>query len=223
MWIGLAMGLGKFLNDRLGKRRPQGQPAEARQLRLIAGLGNPGKEYSGTRHNIGFEAIDMLAALLGAEVKKKKFGSLVGEAEHDGKKLILMKPQEFMNCSGQAVATAAGFYKVAASDILVITDDMALEPGRIRVRASGSAGGHNGLADIIEKMGTTELARLRVGIGKAPGPQWRDWVLTRPSAEDRKLLDAGLVKARDAALCWIEKGAAAAMNVFNAGDNGAEK
>jgi peptidyl-tRNA hydrolase, PTH1 family len=222
--IGPSMGLGKFLNDRLGRRnRPEPEPAEGRQLRIVVGLGNPGREHAGTRHNIGFEALDMLAGHLGAEVKKKKFGALMGEAEHGGKKLILMKPQEFMNRSGQAVATAAGFYKVPVSSILVITDDMALEPGRIRLRASGSAGGHNGLVDIIEKMSTTEIARLRIGIGQAPGPQWRDWVLTRPSPEDRKLLDTGLARARDAALCWIENGIATAMNCFNAPDGAADK
>lgn len=222
--IGPLMGLGKLLNDRLGWRSRQGpEPAGGRELRIVVGLGNPGREYVATRHNIGFEAVDMLAGHLGAKVERKKFGSLVGEAEHGGKKLILMKPQGFMNLSGQAVATAAGFYKVPFENILVMTDDMALEPGRIRLRASGSAGGHNGLADIIEKMGTAEVARLRVGIGQAPGPQWRDWVLTRPSPEDRKLLDAGLARARDAALCWIENGITTAMNCFNAPDGAAGK
>jgi peptidyl-tRNA hydrolase, PTH1 family len=214
------MGLGKFLHDYLGKGRPQDEgPAQERKLSIIVGLGNPGSEHAGTRHNIGFEVVDELAEFLGASVKKKKFGALVGDAEYRNQKLILIKPQEFMNRSGQAVATAAGFYKLAPENILVITDDMALEPGKIRVRASGSAGGHNGLADIIEKLGTTELARLRVGIGKAPGPGWRDWVLTRPSPQDRKLLDAAVLKARDAALCWIEKGTMATMNVFNAAED----
>jgi peptidyl-tRNA hydrolase, PTH1 family len=222
--IGPLMGLGKFLYERLGRRQARSDvPVEKRQVRLIVGLGNPGTEHAGTRHNVGFEVVDLLARFLGAEVKKKKFGALVGEVEHRDKKLILIKPQEFMNRSGQAVATTAGFYKLDPTDILVITDDMALEPGKIRVRASGSAGGHNGLADIVEKMGTTELARLRVGIGKAPGPGWRDWVLTRPSPKDRVLLDGAVLKARDAALCWIEKGVTAAMNGFNAGDDAAKQ
>jgi peptidyl-tRNA hydrolase, PTH1 family len=214
------MGLGKFLHDCLGKRQPQDEgPAEKRELNIIVGLGNPGSEHKGTRHNIGFEVVDLLAEILDAGVKKSKFGALVGETEYRNKKLILMKPQEFMNRSGQAVATAAGFYKLAPSNILVITDDMALEPGKIRIRASGSAGGHNGLADIVEKLGTAEVARLRVGIGKAPGPGWRDWVLTKPSPQDRKLLDGAILKARDAALCWIEKGTTAAMNGFNAAED----
>jgi PTH1 family peptidyl-tRNA hydrolase len=214
------MGLGKFLHDCLGKRRLQDEgPAEKRELSIIVGLGNPGSEHAGTRHNIGFEVVDMLAEFLGASVKKKKFGALLGDAEHRNKKLILMKPQEFMNRSGQVVVTVAGFYKIAPANILVIADDMALEPGKIRVRASGSAGGHNGLADIIQKLGTTELARVRVGIGRAPGPGWRDWVLTRPSPQDRKLLDTAVLKARDAALCWIEKGTMAAMNGFNAAED----
>jgi len=218
------MGLGKFLRDRVGKQEPQNQePAEQRQLRMIVGLGNPGREYSGTRHNIGFEVVDLLAERVGTEIKKRKFGALVGDAEHADKKLILVKPQEFMNCSGQAVATVKGFYKVALRDILVVTDDMALEPGRLRVRASGSAGGHNGLADILETLGTTGLARLRVGIGKAPGPEWRDWVLTRPSQDERKLLDTAVVRAVDAAICWMEKGVTAAMNEFNAGEDAAKQ
>jgi peptidyl-tRNA hydrolase, PTH1 family len=216
------MGLGKLLRDLLGKRQLRDEePAAECQLRILVGLGNPGAEYAGTRHNMGFEVIDLLAQFLGAGVKKNKFGALTGEVRHGSKKLILMKPQEFMNRSGQAVATAAGFYKLSPADILVITDDMALEPGKIRLRASGSAGGHNGLADIIQKLGTVEFSRLRVGIGKAPGPGWRDWVLTRPSPGDRKLMDAAVMRARDAALCWIEKGTAAAMNSFNAAEDAA--
>ena len=218
------MGLRKFLRDRLGKQEPQDQkPVEQRRLRMIVGLGNPGREYVGTRHNIGFEVVDLLAERVGAQIKKRKFGALVGDAEHDGKKLILMKPQEFMNCSGQALATAKGFYKAALRDILVVTDDMALEPGRLRLRASGSAGGHNGLADILERLGTADLARLRIGIGKAPGPEWRDWVLTRPSQDDRKMLDAAVVRAADAAICWIEKGVTTAMNEYNAGEDAAKQ
>jgi PTH1 family peptidyl-tRNA hydrolase len=172
---------------------------------------------------MGFEVIDLLAETLGERVLKKKFGALVGEAERDGKKLILVKPQEFMNRSGQAVATAAGFYKLAPADILIVADDMALEPGRLRVRASGTAGGHNGLADIIEKLGTINVARLRIGIGKAPGPEWRDWVLTRPASADRKLMDAAVARGRDAALCWIDKGVTTAMNSFNAAEDVAKQ
>jgi peptidyl-tRNA hydrolase, PTH1 family len=213
------MGLGKFLLHSRGKQEPQAVEPAGREIKMIVGLGNPGSEYTGTRHNIGFEVVDLLAESLGETIKKKKFGALLGEAERGGKKLILVKPQEFMNRSGQAVATAAGFYKLPPKDILIVTDDMALEPGRLRVRASGSAGGHNGLADVIEKLCTMDVARVRVGIGKAPGPEWRDWVLTRPSPADRKLMDVAVARARDAALCWIDKGITMAMNTFNAADD----
>jgi peptidyl-tRNA hydrolase, PTH1 family len=220
---GPVMGLGKFLLHTFGNREVKTVEPAGREIRMIVGLGNPGSEYDGTRHNMGFEVIDLLAETFGETVKKKKFGALMGEAERDGKKLILLKPQEFMNLSGQAVATAAGFYKVPPSGILIVADDMALEPGRLRIRASGSAGGHNGLSDIIEKLCTIDVARLRIGIGKAPGPQWRDWVLTRPSAADRKLMDAAVARGRDAALCWIDKGVAAAMNTFNAAEDAAKQ
>jgi PTH1 family peptidyl-tRNA hydrolase len=211
------MALGRFIQRRTGQTGPASadRPAE-KQLRLIVGLGNPGREHAGSRHNMGFEVVDLLAELLGVAVRRRKFGSLVGEAGHGDKKLILVKPQEFMNRSGQAVRAAVDFYRLAPGSLLVIMDDMALEPGRIRIRASGSAGGHNGLADVIEKLGTTQVARLRVGIGAAPGPEWRDWVLSKPSPEERKLLETGALKARDAALCWVDKGIAAAMNIFNA-------
>ena len=119
-------------------------------IKLIVGLGNPGKEYDNTRHNVGFEVIDELAKRLFVDVKQKKFGSLFAQTEFEGKKLILLKPQTYMNRSGQAVATAKGFYKLDDADILVVVDDTALEPGVIRVRAKGSAGGHNGLRDIIQ-------------------------------------------------------------------------
>jgi peptidyl-tRNA hydrolase, PTH1 family len=217
------MGLGKFLLHILGRDEVKTVEPAGREIRMIVGLGNPGSDYAGTRHNMGFEVVDLLAETLGETVKKKKFGALVGEAQRGEKKLILVKPQEFMNRSGQAVATAAGFYKLAPADILIVADDMALEPGRLRVRASGTAGGHNGLADIIEKLGTINVARLRIGIGKAPGPEWRDWVLTRPASADRKLMDAAVARGRDAALCWIDKGVTTAMNSFNAAEDVAKQ
>ena len=135
------------------------------QMKMVVGLGNPGEEYADTRHNIGFKVIDSLAKALAIDVRKRKFGARVGLGEFGDKKLILLKPWQFMNRSGEAVAKAVGFYKLPLSELLVVTDDMALEPGRIRIRAKGSAGGHKGLADIIEKLGTNQFGRLRVGIG----------------------------------------------------------
>jgi PTH1 family peptidyl-tRNA hydrolase len=185
------------------------------EIRLIAGLGNPGKEYEGTRHNIGFEVIDRLADKLGADVRQDKFGAAFGQTALEDKKLILLKPLKYMNNSGQAVATAAGFYKLQPLQILVITDDMALEPGLIRLRASGSAGGHNGLADIIEKLSTVDFARLRVGIGDKGPTIGRDYVLSRPGKTEQELVNQAVAEAVEAAIFWANKGVDAAMTKFN--------
>ena len=186
------------------------------ESKMIVGLGNPGRKYEGTRHNIGFRVIDLLVSQLGIKVNKKKFGGFFGRGEFEDKKLILLKPQRYMNRSGGVVSEALGFYKLALSDLLVITDDMALEPGRMRVRARGSAGGHNGLVDIIEKLGTEEFNRLRIGIGQsgADGP-WRDYVLDEPRPEELELIETTMQKAQQAVLCWIRFGVEAAMNEFN--------
>jgi len=182
---------------------------------LIVGLGNPGKEYVNTRHNIGFQVLDSLAEALNVDVKKRKFGARFGLADFSDKKLILLKPWQFMNRSGQAVATAAGFYKLGVSDLLVVLDDMALEPGRIRIRSKGSAGGHNGLADIIEKLGTDNFGRLRIGIGQSGRENAVNFVLDRPNEAERVLLNEAIEKAREAVLCWIEHGFDATMNKYN--------
>ena len=185
------------------------------KVKMVVGLGNPGEEYVDTRHNAGFRVIDLVAETLGIKVKKRKFGGCLGEGESKGKKLILLKPMRYMNNSGQVVATAVGFYKLALGDLLVISDDIALEPGRIRIRSSGSAGGHNGLADVIEKLGTEELDRLRIGIGQCGSEAAEDYVLDKPSEAEKPLLDEAISRAREAVLCWIEQGIKAAMNSFN--------
>ena len=182
---------------------------------MIVGLGNPGTGYAGTRHNAGFEVVDGLAGQLQVDVKKKKFGALLGECSFDGIKLILLKPQQYMNRSGQVVATAAGFYRLSLGNIIVITDDMALEPGRIRIREKGSSGGHNGLGDIIGKLGTDEIARLRIGIGDSGSEIAEKYVLNKPAKEDRELMDKAVEKAREAIICWIREDADTAMNKFN--------
>ena len=186
--------------------------------KIVVGLGNPGDEYLNTRHNTGFKVIDALAKTLGLEVKKRKFDACFGTGQFSDKKLILLKPWKYMNRSGQSVATAFGYYKLALSDLIVITDDLALEPGRIRLRAQGSAGGHNGLSDIIEKLGTTEFARCKVGIGSQNDefPQSQvDYVLSEPTKSQKPLLDEGIIKAKEAVLCWIEYDIETAMNKFN--------
>lgn len=188
---------------------------EGPEIKMVVGLGNPGKKFAGTRHNIGFRVIDSLAEALKIEVKKKRFNGCLGSGEYAGKKLILLKPMQYMNRSGQVVATAAGFYKISASDVLVVLDDMALSPGRIRARMKGSAGGHNGLADVIEKLGTKNVSRLRIGIGPSNEKEAYDYVLSKPAKPEKPLLDDAISKAREAVLCWIEYGIRATMNKFN--------
>jgi PTH1 family peptidyl-tRNA hydrolase len=186
------------------------------RIKMIVGLGNPGEEYAQTRHNIGFKVINLLAERLKIEIRKKRFGAVFGRGEFSDEKLILFKPWQFMNRSGQAVASAVRFYKLtAANDLLVITDDMALEPGRIRLRQKGSAGGHKGLADIIEKLGTSEFCRLRIGIGQCNEDSAVDFVLDRPGEQEKPLLDDAVKRAHEAVLCWIEYGIEIAMNRFN--------
>ncbi|MFZ2148117.1 MAG: aminoacyl-tRNA hydrolase [Sedimentisphaerales bacterium] len=185
------------------------------EMKIIVGLGNPGDEYIDTRHNTGFKVIDSVAEALEIEVRKRKFGARFGSGEFADKKLILLKPWQFMNRSGQAVATAVGFYKLGVGDLLVVTDDMDLEPGRIRIRAKGSAGGHNGLSDIIDKLGTNEFARCRIGIGYSGEQDSVDYVLEKPTEAEETLLAGAIERAREAALCWIEYGTEKTMNEFN--------
>ncbi len=204
-------GLGRYLWRKPDRKRD----TMTGGFKLIVGLGNPGREYIDTRHNIGFQLIDSLAEALKVEVKKRKFGARVGFGDFADKKLILLKPWQFMNRSGQAVATAAGFYKLGVSDLLVVLDDMALEPGRIRIRAKGSSGGHNGLADIIEKLGTGNFGRLRIGIGQSGNENAVNFVLDKPNEAERLLLNEAVERSREAVLCWIEHGIEAAMNQYN--------
>ncbi len=182
---------------------------------MVAGLGNPGEEYVDTRHNAGFRVIDSLATALKVDVRKKKFGALLGQCEFGDKKLILLKPLGFMNRSGESVATAVGFYRLELGDLLVITDDMDLEPGRIRVRQKGSAGGHKGLADVIEKLGTASIGRLRIGIGPSDKEDAYDYVLDKPTEQERLLLCEAIEMAREAVLYWVAHAIEATMNKFN--------
>ncbi len=184
-------------------------------MRMVVGLGNPGDRYVDTRHNMGFMVVDLLAEQLSIDVKKSKFGARFGLGEFADKKLILLKPWEFMNLSGQAVATASGFYKLDVGDLLVVSDDLDLEPGRVRLRAKGSAGGHNGLADIARKLSTNEFARCRVGIGRSDRQDSVSYVLDRPTKDEKPLLAEAVERAKDAVLCWIEYGIETAMNKFN--------
>ena len=180
-------------------------------IRLVAGLGNPGREYQRTRHNVGFMVLDRLAvdAQLPWEFSAKWNA---GWAKSD---VILVKPATFMNRSGEAVAAIANFYKIAAEEVLVVLDDFALPLGRLRLRAQGSSGGHNGLESVFEHFGTESVPRLRIGIGAAPAKGATDYVLGRFFDEEQPLLDATIRRASDAVKCAIDKGLIAAMNLFN--------
>ena len=184
-------------------------------MQMIVGLGNPGKKYAETRHNVGFKVIDLLGGVLGIEVNKKGFGGKLGKGDFAGKQVLLLKPQQYMNLSGMPVVEAVGFYKLDLNNVLVVLDDMWLEPGQIRLRAKGAAGGHNGLTDVLEKLGTENVSRLRVGIGQAPADGAVDYVLGEPDKKDAELVNQGVQRAKEAAICWLEEGIEAAMTKFN--------
>ena len=184
---------------------------------LIVGLGNPGKEYTRTRHNCGFRALDILADKLGCKVDKGKFQGLYGQCNYRGKKLLLLKPQTYMNLSGRSVLQLSAYFNVPPQRIIVMFDDISLEPGRLRIRNDGSAGGHNGIKSIISELGSQEFPRVKIGVGSKPTPEYdlADWVLSSFSALEEKALGPALERAADAALCIMEQGVPEAANRFN--------
>ena len=184
---------------------------------LIVGLGNPGKQYERTRHNAGFRAIDLLAKELGCKIDKMKFQGLYGQCTYDGKKLFLLKPQTFMNLSGRSVLQLSAYYNIPPQRIIVMFDDISLEPGRLRIRADGSAGGHNGIKSIIQELGSQDFPRVKIGVGAKPHPEQdlADWVLSSFSASEEKVLGAALEQAADAAMCIIERGVPETANRYN--------
>ena len=189
---------------------------ENRYMYLIVGLGNPGREYDKTRHNAGFDTLDVLADMLNTSVEEKKFKGLYGRGLIGGEKVILLKPQTFMNLSGESVREAADFYKIDPEHIIVIYDDISLGPGQLRIRRKGSAGGHNGIKNIIAHLGIQEFPRIKVGVGaKPPRMDLADYVLGRFSAEDRRVMEEAFKTAAKAAQVMITDGAEAAMNQFN--------
>ena len=184
---------------------------------IIAGLGNPTKQYEGTRHNVGFEVIDRISEKYNIDVDAKKHRALIGKGIIQGQKVILAKPQTYMNLSGESVRSLLDYYKVDEEhELIVIYDDIDLEPGQLRIRKQGSAGGHNGIKDIIRQLGTEKFLRIKVGVGAKPkGWDLADHVLGRFSADDRKLVDEGIRDAAEAVELILSEGVDVAMNKYN--------
>lgn len=184
---------------------------------LLVCLGNPGDPYENTRHNVGFQVADEIAARKDVPVQRLKFRALTNTVELGGAKVLLMKPVTYMNLSGEAAQEAAAFYKVPPERVLVVSDDVALPPGRLRIRKGGSAGGHNGLKNLIQHLGTDQFPRVRVGVGEKPHPDYdmADWVLGKLQGEDKKIMDDAAVRAAQAVECLLSQGIDRAMNQFN--------
>ncbi len=184
---------------------------------LIVFLGNPGPKYACTRHNAGFMAGDALAKKLGVSIDRLRFRALTAAAEINGEKVLLMKPQTFMNLSGEAVGQAARFYKIPPERVLVVSDEISLPPGRLRVRLKGSAGGHNGLKSIIEALGSDAFPRIRIGVGAPPHPDYdmADWVLSSFRNQDAEDMAKAAARAAEAVECYIRSGPEKTMNLYN--------
>lgn len=185
-------------------------------LIVIVGLGNPGNKFDNTKHNVGFDAIELLAHRQDIKVTKIKFKALVGEGEIAGQRVLLVKPQTYMNLSGESVREIVDWYKVPMSNVIIVYDDIDLPLGKIRVRPKGSSGTHNGMKSIIYQLQSDEFPRIRIGIGKPPA-NWdlADYVLSRFSEEERKLVNEGIIRAADAAEAIVKSGVERAMNLYN--------
>ena len=184
---------------------------------LIVGLGNPGDKYDDTRHNAGFAVADELARRGGFAIQRVKFKALTAAAQVGGKGVLVMKPTTYMNLSGESVGEAARFYKLTPDHVLVISDDVDLPLGKLRLRTGGSAGGHNGLKSIIQHLGSGQFPRLKVGVGGKPHPDYdlADWVLGKLTGEDKRLMDETVKRAADAVECFLKDGPQKAMSQFN--------
>lgn len=202
--------------DDFARRYKCGDGAEI-EMYIIAGLGNPGREYENTRHNIGFDVIERLAEQENIDVLEKKHKALIGKGIVAGQKCILAKPQTFMNLSGESVRALLDYYKAdETSELIVISDDISLDVGQIRIRKKGSAGGHNGLKNIIAHLGHDSFIRVKMGVGEKPrGWDLVDYVLGRFSAPEREVMDEAALRAADAIRMILTQGADAAMNEYN--------
>ncbi len=188
-------------------------------MKLIVGLGNPGAEYENSRHNVGFAAIDMIARRWAIDVQQNKHKALFGKGLFQQEKVMLMKPLTYMNRSGSSVSDAMSFYKIETENLLVIVDDLHLNLGQLRLRNQGTAGGHNGLKDIISWLGTNKYSRLRVGIENSPFGNQVGHVLGNFNAEENDIMQKAYNKVADAAECWLSQGVQAAMNLYNRQDD----
>jgi len=196
-------------------------------MKIVVGVGNPGRQYAGTRHNVGYRVIENLARKLDAGVPRERFDSATQDTAVDGEKVLLLRPLTYVNLSGGAVRRAADWFKCEPGDIMVVCDDLNLPVAQLRARKSGSGGGHNGLQSIIDHLGTTAFPRLRIGIGSPPPlVDGAAYVLGRFSAEEEPLIAEACAAAAEAVIAWVRRGIDACMNEFNrrpdAGDDGAE-
>ena len=198
-------------------KKIENQPQGGAISHIVAGLGNPGDKYDKTRHNAGFIAIDRLCDSLGVKCDRAKFKALTCEATIGNSRVLIMKPQTFMNLSGEAVSEAARFYKIPADKVIVISDDVTLAVGKLRIRGKGSAGGHNGLKSIIEHLGTQEFPRIKLGVGEKPHPDYDmvDWVLGKFPKEDLDTLSKTVESVPGAIASMINGDITTAMNRFN--------
>jgi len=184
---------------------------------LLVFLGNPGAKFSGSRHNVGFMTADVLEKRLNVRIERLRFKAMTAQAELGGQKVLLMKPQTYMNLSGEAVRPAAAFYKIPPERVLLVSDDVSLPTGKLRIRTSGSAGGHNGLKSIIACLGSDAFPRVKIGVGAPPNKEYdmADWVLSGFHGQDAKTIDEAVSRAADALECILSEGAERAMNKFN--------
>ncbi|MFP4055900.1 MAG: aminoacyl-tRNA hydrolase [Candidatus Brocadiia bacterium] len=184
-------------------------------MKVVVGIGNPGTRYQGTRHNLGARVVDRLADEAGIPIRRRRFHALVGEGQMGTRRVLLVKPQTYVNLSGSAVAPLLRWHRCSPEDLLVVCDDLDLEPGSLRLRARGSSGGHKGLQSIIECLGTDAFARLRMGIGRGPGDDPVAHVLGRFTPQEQTIVGPAVDAAAEAVRCWLDHGVRDAMNEVN--------